>query len=112
MSQIERRNIMEQSIINLYGRLAPSRILRYFIENSFFKIEHEKHPYTFIVLGRGGPTGKTWLCTGLKEHGFTAFELTESIMTLVEYGDNKNHVIKNDVNKTITIVLNESFKVG
>ena len=103
---------MEQSIINRYGHLTPSKILRYFIENPFFKIEHEKHPYTFIVLGRGGPTGKTWLSTGLKEYGFTAFEITESIMTLVEYCDNKNHVIQNDVNNTITIVLNESWKIG
>lgn len=103
---------IEQTIINLYGRLSPSRILRYFIENFFFRFEHEKHPYTFIILGRGGPTGKTWSCTGLKAHGFTAFEITESIAGLVDYRDGKNHVIKNDVDKTIVIVLNEPLKLG
>lgn len=100
---------MEQRIIHMYGSLTPPKILRYFIENSFFQFDHSKQPYTFIILGRGGPTGKTWLCTGLKKYGFTAFEVTESIFNLVEYTSCKNRVIKNDIDRTIVVVLNESW---
>lgn len=98
---------MEKSIINRYGGLTPPKILRYFIENSFFQIEHNKHPYTFLVLGKAGPTGKTWLCTGLREHGFLAFELSESVLSFVDYNDSKNHVIKDDMGKNVVIILNQ-----
>lgn len=101
---------MEQRITNLYGGLTPSKILRYFIENTFFQTQHKKSPYTFIVLGRGGPTGKTWLYTGLKKYGFTAFELSESIYPFVDYNDNENHVIKDDANKSIIIILNRPLR--
>lgn len=98
---------MEKSIVNRYGGLTPSKILRYFINNPSFQIEHSKHPYTFFVLGKAGPTGKTWMCTGLKEYGFLAFELSESALPFVNYNDCKNHVIKDDVNKNIVIILNQ-----
>lgn len=101
---------MEQNILNMYGALTPSRILRYFVENAFFQVEHEKLPYTFIILGRGGPTGKTWLCNGLKKYGFRAFELSESITSLVDYSDYKNHVIKNSLDRSIVIILNQFLK--
>lgn len=100
---------MEQNIIHTYGSLTPPKILRYFIENCFFQYENGKIPYTFIVLGRCGPTGKTWITTGLKQYGFTAFEIMESIAGLVDYRDGRNHVIKNDIDKTIIIVLNEPW---
>lgn len=103
---------MEQSIINRYGNLTPPRILRYFIESPFYGMEHKTHPYTFIVLERGGPTGKTWITTGLKNYGYPAFEITESVYNFIDYCDGKNHVIKNDVDRTIVIVLNESWKLG
>ena len=98
---------MEQQIINRYGALTPSRILAYFTDKgSFFQVEHEKRPYTFIVLGRGGPTGKTWLRDGLKKHGFAAFEVSGSALIL---NDNRNHVIKNDIDRSIVIILNHSL---
>lgn len=101
---------MEQQIIDRYGALTPSRILAYFTGNSFFQIEHVMSPYTFIILGRGGPTGKTWLCNGLKKYGFKAFELSESTFDLIDYPDEKNHVIKNDIDRTIVVVLNKLYK--
>ena len=100
---------MEQRIINMYGSLTPPKILRFFLENSFFQFEHRKHPYAFIILGRGGPTGKTWITAGLRKYGFFATELSESLIDLVEYMDGKNHVIKDDTDKNIIIVLNESW---
>ena len=100
-------SVYERSIINNYGTLTPSRILAYFADKStFFRVEHKKAPYTFIILGNVGSSGKTWLCNRLKECGFAAFELTESICGLVDYRDNKNHVIENEHDRSIIIVLN------
>lgn len=101
---------MERSIINRYGGLTPSRILRYFIDNPFFLLEHAKQPYTFFILGNNGPTGKTWLCDGLKKHGFLAFELSESVLPFVNYNDCENHVIKDAIGKNIVIILNKPLK--
>lgn len=103
---------INRNIIARYGSLTPSKILRYFIENSIFQIEHQKHPYTFIVLGKSGPTGKTWLTTGLKKYGFVAVELTESIIPFIDYRDDENHVIKNYMDNTIIIILNQPLQKG
>jgi hypothetical protein len=101
---------MERGIINAYGNLNPSNILRYFTGNAVFQMVQEREPYTFIILGRGGPTGKTWLCNGLRKYGFMAFELSESILPLVDYKDNRNHVIRDGVGRSIIIVLNRNLK--
>lgn len=104
---------MERCIINKYYSLAPSRILAYFTDKTcFFQVEHEKGPYTFFIMGERGPTGKTWLCNRLKMHGFDAFELTESIFDLIDYRDEENHVIMNDADRTIVIVLNKPLRKG
>lgn len=103
---------MEQKIINMYGRLAPNRILHYFVGNTFFQYENDKHPYTFFILGNPGPTGKTWLTTNLRKHGFMAFELSEPVLGLVEYCDEKNHVIEDHVDRNIIVVLNEPLVKG
>ena len=83
----------------------PSRILRHIINDRFGNAKE----YTYIILGNTGPTGKTWICNGLRLHGFTAFEITEGIFNLVDYRDNKNHYIVDDVNKQVLIVLNHLF---
>lgn len=62
--------------------------------------------YTYIILGKPGPTGKTYLATELKRRGFNAFEITEDIMYLVEYKSDRNHYIINHENKTVVMVLN------
>lgn len=95
-------NSMEQALIGRFGELAPNRILREIVEKP-----GEYKDYTFIVLGRPGPTGKTWLTNGLKEYGFTAFEVSEAVGCFVEYLDNKNHIIENHISKSITIILND-----
>ena len=105
--------LMERCIINKYYSLTPSRILAYFTDKgSFFQLDHEKRPYTFFVMGERGPTGKTWLCNKLNEHGFNAFELTESIFDLIDYLDEENHVIMNDIDRHIIIVLNTPVRKG
>ena len=59
---------------------------------------------TYIIMGRVGPTGKTWLCNKLRERGYSAFELTENTVDLVEYTSTDNHYrVENDL---AIIVLN------
>ena len=70
----------------------------------------EADSYTYIICGRSGPTGKTWLCNGLKYHGFHAIELSEDLIGLVEYRDDKNHFIANERERSILSVLNELLK--
>lgn len=113
---------MESNIIRAYGDLSPSRILRYFIEHAALepnykptevdsdgRVQFKKAPWTFIILGRSGPTGKTWLCRGLRNYGFHAIELSESVLPLVDYRGHDNRVIKDDIHKAIIIILNRSL---
>ena len=65
--------------------------------------------YTYIILGRPGKTGKTWLCNELRAHGFNAFEISEDVIDFVRYKDEENHVIKNVYNKQVTIILNQAI---
>lgn len=83
--------------------LKPSWILHYILNDGFVSAKD----YTYIICGRSGPTGKTWLCHGLKHHGFNAVELSEDLIGLVDYLDNKNHFIIKALDKTVLIVLNE-----
>lgn len=83
--------------------LTPNRILHAIIDDN-------KKDYVYIVLGCSGATGKTWLYTGLKKYGFNAIEISENVFNLVTYNDNKNHVVIDDINKQVIIVLNEHFK--
>lgn len=87
--------------------MSPSRILRWILEH---KTDEALEDYVYIILGRGGrPTGKTWIYNGLKLHGFKAFEITEGVFDLVDYTDDKNHLIIDDINKYAIIVLNYHF---
>jgi hypothetical protein len=101
---------IERKILRKYGNLSPSAILRCFTEDAFIQALLEDTPWTFVIIGRNGPTGKSWLCRGLQNRGFTAVELTESICQLVDYRDSHNHVIADYCNKTIVIVLNRSLR--
>lgn len=63
--------------------------------------------FTFIIFGRGGPTGKTWLSEQLRDMGYKAFDISENISDLVWYVDVKNSCRFDNIQKTVTIVLNE-----
>jgi hypothetical protein len=80
--------------------LAPNRLLRYITECKDLNA-------TYIITGAPGPTGKTWLYKGLIHFGYTAFELSESTHFLVEYRDQDNHIIIDDEQNLIIIVLNK-----
>lgn len=67
---------------------------------------------TVIIMGRPGPTGKTWLCENLTQKGFNAIELDlEHCKVDIQYHDNKNHYkIENHPfgnASTVYVVLNE-----
>lgn len=82
-------------------KLTPAKILE-----GISKLLLNSNEYTYIVLGRIGPTGKTWICDQLRKLGYSAFEISEDICWLVHYIDNKNHVRIDENQKVCTIILN------
>lgn len=63
--------------------------------------------WVYIITGRPGPTGKTFLCQKLKQNGYNAFEISEVAAGVLDYKDNKNHYKVDYVNKQLLIVLNK-----
>lgn len=64
--------------------------------------------YTYIILGKPGPNGKTWLCDRLKSRGFKAIEISEDVIKYVAYYERPgNSVTFDDFDKHVTIILNE-----
>lgn len=61
---------------------------------------------TYIICGKNGPTGKTWLCDELKRLGHNAIEVSGGLNDLVDYRDNENH-LRNDGFGLVLIVLNK-----
>lgn len=47
---------------------------------------------TYVICGKNGPTGKTWLTSELCKAGHRAFEITEGLGGFVDYRDNENHM--------------------
>lgn len=78
------------------------------------KFSNDKYfkDYTIVITGKPGPTGKTSLCKTFNNAGFKAIELTEMLdmNNLVDFKDDKNHVLVDDGQKVILIVLNK-FKI-
>lgn len=62
--------------------------------------------YRFIVMGKTGPTGKTWLTEQLRKIGCDAIELSEDISGYVEYKDSQNHYLIDPFKKITVIILN------
>ena len=63
--------------------------------------------WTYVIFGRGGPTGKTHLSEQLRKNGHNVIELTEDICTIVEYQDKNNHFLVYEANKCVVIILNK-----
>lgn len=78
----------------------PSQILRYILASP----EHADKTKTYVVLGRPGPTGKTWLCRGLKFYGYNVVEISEHVHDLVDYYGGSNHYRDDD--NVVVVVLN------
>ena len=61
---------------------------------------------TYIICGKPGPTGKTWLCTELQKAGHNAVEISEGLFNFVDYRDDLNHML-NDGFGVVIIILNK-----
>ena len=81
--------------------MSPSRILE-----TFINAKGMYQDYTFVIMGRSGPTGKTWLCNQLRKYGFNAFEISEHIYDKIHYRDDDNSYIPDHLYKQIVIILN------
>lgn len=81
--------------------LTPNEILEQILK------ERETNSISeYIILGKSGPTGKTWLWDQLRKNGLNATELSEWLIGLVSYGDNDNHCIGPILGNKALIVLN------
>ena len=83
-----------------------------FYENSTWRdvlnfARTEDPEWNYIITGRGGPTGKTFLYNKLKKNGYNAIEISEDLAGLVDYRDNKNHYFVDRAKKQLVIVLNK-----
>lgn len=67
--------------------------------------------WVYIITGRSGPTGKTHLYNMLKKNGYNAYEISEDMIDLVDYQDNRNHYKIDYAKKQVMIVLNKRIDV-
>lgn len=84
-----------------FRKATPYDILRRFTANDKFINDD----YLFLILGKPGATGKTYLAQKLKEHGCQVAELSEELAPFLN-ADRFNHVIVDDLEKQVVIILN------
>lgn len=83
-------------------QITPSRILSIVTDEPC-----EFDDWSFVILGRPGPTGKTWLYQRMFDlRAFDVTEISESLCSFVTYNDSKNHIIIDNVTDTIIVILN------
>lgn len=87
-----------------FRKATPYDILRRFAANDKFVSEG----YLFLILGKPGATGKTYLTQKLKEQGCQVAELSEELAPFLK-SDNFNHVIVDDLEKQVVIILNRDL---
>ena len=89
-------------ITKLNDRITPDHIVKRILHSD------PDHSRTYIILGRPGPTGKTWTQRKLTELGYTAIEISEEIALsqAIEYEDYCNHIIETPSGTTV-IILNQ-----
>lgn len=88
--------------MRVYVEMSPLDILR------FAKAKEKLgENWTYIITGKTGPTGKTYTWGLLRRHGYNATEISEDIFSLVEYKDDKNHFLVNDMGRYAIIVRNK-----
>lgn len=63
--------------------------------------------YTYIILGRPGPTGKSTLAHKLNIECYVAYEITEELLRAARIDGKRNAFIVNDIMQYVIIVLNE-----
>lgn len=88
--------------------LTPGKILAALLNHDGYD---QLKDYTFIILGRPGPTGKTWLRQALKLRGLNAIEITSSIYNLTSYTDDYNHCVIDHDQKNVVVILNRCLSL-
>lgn len=83
--------------------LTPQSLLDRITTSEFSK------DYIYVITGKNGPTGKSWLCRELRLRGYHAVEINESLLRYghVELYDNFNHYVINELDNSMLIILNE-----
>lgn len=92
----------------LTTQATPSEILHHIAHNCISEECAKK--MTYIILGKPGCTGKTWLTTELTKRGFKAYEISEGVAGIFDYNDEKNHFIEDPYGRYVTIVLNKPYE--
>lgn len=64
-----------------------------------------KREKTYVITGRVGPTGKTWLTNKLKYEGFNACDISELMASSGGDYDGENHV--SEKGNVVLITLNK-----
>lgn len=80
------------------------------ILSDIFHGTHRRNPteMTYLVMGRGGPTGKTWLVDQLTNAGYRAIDIAEGAFEFIISRQTKGNYMKIDTkNKIVYISLNE-----
>lgn len=88
---------------------SPSRILDALTNHSRAT---EMASYVYVVIGKIGLTGKSWLVDRLRSRGLTAMEIMPELYLMVNYQDNDNHVFVDHERKQVLIVLNKPISKG
>jgi hypothetical protein len=78
----------------------------------YIQAQDDGMEFTYIIIGRSGPTGKTWLCSKLNACGYKAIEISEDIYHFVDYIDDKNHFHVNNAKKYVVIGMNKLLRHG
>lgn len=88
-----------------FKRATPYDILQHFTKDGLGAFRGD---YLYLILGKPGATGKTWLTQKLKEHGCQVAELSEELAPFLN-ADKFNHVIIDDLEKQVVIILNRDL---
>lgn len=88
-----------------FKRYTPYEILRLFTDGGMLEFRKD---YLFLILGKSGPTGKTYLTQKLREHGLQVSELSEELAPFLK-ADKFNHVIIDDLEKQVVVILNRDL---
>lgn len=70
------------------------------------RFRDREREYTYLIDGRIGPTGKTWLCDKLNELGYKAHEVGDEMWAMYIHRDHNNSYQYLPGNVAI-IILNE-----
>ena len=67
--------------------------------------------YTIVIMGAGGPTGKSALCENLQRLRYKVVEISEMVNPLITYEhSDDNHYLIDEFKKTIVVVLNKRLR--